>query len=233
MPFKILRFLVFIESRDVIYTRTTIRDQPWWSWVFPRYKVWGLSFSNPYRMFSYHLWLSWSILEKIWYIPKIHRMPYWHIWGCRNGLDGRMITIEGAFESSDIILVDQKKFGNARTHPEEVRVVKSKKCSQIHTISRKFYFSLRVVLRDEFLYCRIFSHQQEWCLSSQTHLQSRSFEHSIHLYNLIYANKTFRGFLVYLKFSPKWIKTTRDGIRTSIRYGFQKLKPHTSRLWNT
>ena len=59
------------------------------------------------------------------------------IWGCRNGFDGPMITIEGAFEISDIILVDQKKFGNARTHPEKLRVVKSKKCSQIHTISSK------------------------------------------------------------------------------------------------
>ena len=148
-------------------------------------------------------------------IPKIHRMPYWHIWSCRNGLDGRMITIEGAFESSDIVLFDQKKFGNARTHPEELRVVKRKKCSQIHTISSKIYFSLRVVLRDEFLRYRIFSDQQEWCLSSQKHLQARSFDHSIHLYNLMYTKKALCAFLVYIKFSPKWIKTIRDGMRTS------------------
>ena len=145
----------------------------------------------------------------------MHTMPFWYTWGCTSGLNGRMIALEGALESSDIILVDQKKFGNATTHPEELRVVKSKKCSQIHTISSKIYFSLRVVLRDEFLRCRIFSDQQEWCLSSQTHLQSWSFDHPSHFYNLIYANKAFCRFLVYLKFSPKWIKTTRDDMRTS------------------
>ena len=37
-----------------------------------------------------------------------------------------MIVIERAFESSDTILIDQKKFSHVRTHPEELRAVKSK-----------------------------------------------------------------------------------------------------------
>ena len=37
-----------------------------------------------------------------------------------------MNVIEGAFEGSDTILFDHKRFSNIRTHPEELRVVKSK-----------------------------------------------------------------------------------------------------------
>ena len=44
-----------------------------------------------------------------------------------SGSDGRMIAIESVFESSDIILVDQKKYSDIRTHPEELRVVKNTK----------------------------------------------------------------------------------------------------------
>ena len=36
-----------------------------------------------------------------------------------------MKVIENAFESSDIILFDHKKFSNVRTHPEELRDVKN------------------------------------------------------------------------------------------------------------
>ena len=95
--------------------------------------------------------LSWSSMDKISNIPKLHITPYCHIWDCTSGLDSRMIVIERAFESSDTILIDQKKFSHVRTHPEELRVVKSKKCCKIHIILSKIYFSRRVVLRDEFL----------------------------------------------------------------------------------
>ena len=102
-------------------------------------------------MSSYHLLLSCSNLEKIWDIPEFHIKPYCHIWDCTSGFDSRMNVIESAFESSDTILFDNKKFSNIRTHPEELRVVKSKKCCYIHIISRKIYFSQRVVPRNEFL----------------------------------------------------------------------------------
>ena len=46
------------------------------------------------------------------------------------------------------------------------------------------------------------------------HFQSRSFDYSNHLYNLIYGNKALCGILVYLKFSPSWNKTTRNDMRT-------------------
>ena len=36
-----------------------------------------------------------------------------------------MIVIGRAFESSDTILIDQKKLSHVRTHPEELRAVKS------------------------------------------------------------------------------------------------------------
>ena len=81
-------------------------------------------------------------------------------------------------------------------------------------ISSKIYFSRRVVLRDEFLRYWILSDRKVWCQSSQTHLQSRSFEYPGHLYNLIYGNKALCGFLSYLKFSPNWSKTTRFDMRT-------------------
>ena len=48
-----------------------------------------------------------------------------------------MIVIERAFESSNTILIDQKKFSPVRAHPEELRAVKSKKCCYIHIISSK------------------------------------------------------------------------------------------------
>ena len=51
----------------------------------------------------------------------MHISPYCHIWDCTSGLDSRMIVIERAFESSDTILIDQKKFSHVRTHPEELR----------------------------------------------------------------------------------------------------------------
>ena len=57
--------------------------------------------------------------------------PYCHIWGCTGKLDGRMIVIERAFDSSDTILIDQNKCNYVRTHPEELRAVKS-----------EFYFKL-------------------------------------------------------------------------------------------
>ena len=59
-------------------------------------------------------------------MPKMHITPYCHIWGCTSGLDSRMIVIERAFESSDIILIDEETLGNVRTHPEELRAVKRK-----------------------------------------------------------------------------------------------------------
>ena len=177
-------------------------------------KVWGLSCSYPFRMSSYHLLLSCSSLEKIWDTPEFHIRPYCHIWDCTSGLDSRMIVNESAFESSDTILINQKKISHVRTHPEELRVVKSKKCCYIHIISSKIYFSRGVVLRDEFLCYWIFYDRKVWCLSSQTHFQSRSFGYPNHLYNLIYGNKALCGILVYLKFSPISNKTTRDDMRT-------------------
>ena len=77
--------------------------------------------------------------------------PYCHIWDCTGKLDDRMIVIERAFDSSDTILIDQNKFNCVRTHPEELRAVKSKNYCQIHIILSKIHFSRRVVLRDEFL----------------------------------------------------------------------------------
>ena len=109
---------------------------------------------------------------------------------------------------------DLKKFSNIRTHPEELRPVKSKKCCYIYIIASKIYFSRRVVLWDEFLCYWIFYDQKVWCLSSQTHFQLRSFDYRNHFYNLIYGNKALCGILVYLKFSPSWNKTTRDDMRT-------------------
>ena len=148
-------------------------------------KLWGLSFSKPFRMSSYHLWLSWSSMEKIWNIPKLHITPHCHIWDCTSGLDSRMIVIERAFESSDTILIDQKKFSHVRTHPEELRAVKSEFYLKLYEFSSIFYFSRRVVLWDEFLCYWIFYDQKVWCLSSQTHFQSRSFDYRNHFYNLI------------------------------------------------
>ena len=142
--------------------------------MIQRRKVWGLSFSNPFRMSSYHLLLSCSSLEKIWDTPEFHIRPYCYIWDCTSGLDSRVIVIEGAFESSNTILLDKKKFDNVRTHPEELRVVKSKKRCWIHLISSIIYFSRRVVLRDEFLRYWTFSYREVWCLSFQTHLQQPS-----------------------------------------------------------
>ena len=55
----------------------------------------------------------------------MHIAPYCHICDCTTVLDSRMIVIERAFESSDSILIDQKKFGHVRTHPEELRALKS------------------------------------------------------------------------------------------------------------
>ena len=62
-----------------------------------------------------------------------------------------MIDIERAFESSDTILIDQKKSSHVRTHPEELRVVKSEFYLKLYEFNSIFYFSRRVVLRDEFL----------------------------------------------------------------------------------
>ena len=183
--------------------------------MIQRRKVWGLSFSNPFRMSSYHLLLSCSSLEKIWDTPEFHIRPYCYIWDCTSGLDSRVIVIEGAFESSDTILLDKKKFNNVRTHPEELRVVKSKFYLKLYEFISVFDFSRRVVLRNEFLRYWIFSDRKVWCLSFQTHFQSRSFDYSIHLYNLIYGNKALCKILIYLKFSPSWNKTTRDDMRTS------------------
>ena len=55
----------------------------------------------------------------------MHITPYCHIWDCTSGLDSRMIVIGRAFESSNTILIDQKKMTHVRTHPEELRAVKS------------------------------------------------------------------------------------------------------------
>ena len=68
-----------------------------------------------------------------------------------------MIVIERAFESSDTILIDQKKFSHVRTHPEELRVVKREFNLELYEFNIIFYFSRRVVLRDEFLGDWIFS----------------------------------------------------------------------------
>ena len=127
-----------------------------------------------------------------------------------------MIVIKSAFESSsDTILFDQKKFNNVRTHPKELRVMKSKFYLKLYEFNSVFYFSWRVVLRDEFLRYWIFSDRQLWCLSSQMHFQSWSFDNPIHLYKLINGNKALCGILVYLKFSPSRNKTTRNDMRTS------------------
>ena len=80
----------------------------------------------------------------------MHISPYCHIWDCTSGLDSRMIVIERAFESSNTILIDKKKFSHIRTHPGELRAVKSLKCCEICIILSKIHFSQRVVLRDEF-----------------------------------------------------------------------------------
>ena len=58
-------------------------------------------------------------------MQKMHITPYCHIWDFTSELDGRMIVIERAFDSSDTILIDQNKFNYVRTHPEELRAVKS------------------------------------------------------------------------------------------------------------
>ena len=154
-----------------------------------------------------------SSLEKI-EKPEFHIRPYCHIWDCTSGLDSRMIVFESAFKSSDTILFDHKKVCNIRTHPEELRAVKSKFYLKLYECNSIFYFSRRVVLRDEFLCYWIFYDRKVWCLSSQTHFQSRSFDYRNHLYNLIYGNKALCGILVYLKFSPSWNKTTRDDMKT-------------------
>ena len=77
--------------------------------------------------------------------------PYCHIWDCTGKLDDRMIVIERAFDSSDTILIDQNKFNCVRTHPEELRAVKSKFYLKLYEFDSIFYFSRRVVLQDEFL----------------------------------------------------------------------------------
>ena len=182
--------------------------------MIQRRKVWGLSFSNPFRMSSYHLLLSCSSFEKIWDTPEFHIRPYCYIWDCTSGLDSRVIVIEGAFESSNTILLDKKKFNNVRTHPEELRVVKSKFYLKLYECNSIFYFSRGVVLRDEFLCYWIFYDRKVWCLSSQTHFQSRSFGYPNHLYNLRYGNKALCGISVYFKFSPALNKTTRDDMKT-------------------
>ena len=56
----------------------------------------------------------------------MHISPYCHIWDRTSGLDSRMIVIERAFESSNIILIDEETLGNVRTHPEELHAVKRK-----------------------------------------------------------------------------------------------------------
>ena len=73
------------------------------------------------------------------------------MWGCTSELDGRMIVIERAFDSSDTILIDQNKFICVRTHPEELRAVKSEFYLKLYEFDSIFYFSGRVVLQDEFL----------------------------------------------------------------------------------
>ena len=57
----------------------------------------------------------------------MHITPFCHIWDYTSGLDSHIIVIERAFESSNIILIDEETLGNVRTHPEELRAVKSKK----------------------------------------------------------------------------------------------------------
>ena len=80
----------------------------------------------------------------------MHITPYCHIWDCTSGLDSQMIVIERAFESSDTILYDQKKSNHVRTHPEELRAVKSKFYLKLYGFNKVFYFLRHVVLRDEF-----------------------------------------------------------------------------------
>ena len=77
-------------------------------------------------------------------------MPYCHKRDFTSGSDDRMVAIESAFESSDTILFDQKKFSNIRTHPEELRAVKSNFYLKLYEFNSVFYFSRRVALRDEF-----------------------------------------------------------------------------------
>ena len=135
--------------------------------MIQRRKVWCLSFSNSFRMSSYHFLLSCFGLEKIWDIPEFHIRPYCHIWDCRSGFDSRMNVIESAFESSDTMLFDHKKFSNIRTHPEELRVVKSKKCCYIHIISSKIFFSRRVVLMlQTFLWSKSMVSELSYALST-------------------------------------------------------------------
>ena len=81
-------------------------------------------------------------------IPHKALLPYMR---CTSGLDSRMNVIESAFESSDAILFDHKKFSNIRTHPEELRVLKSKFYLKLYEFKSIFYFLRRVVLQDEFL----------------------------------------------------------------------------------
>ena len=54
------------------------------------------------------------------------------------------------------ILFDHKKFNDVRTHPKELRAMKSTKHLQFYIISSKIYFSCHVVLREEFLRYWIF-----------------------------------------------------------------------------
>ena len=107
-------------------------------------------------MCSHHLLLSCSNVEKICNAPEFHIRPYFHIWDCTSGLDSRMNVIESAFESSDTILFDHKKFSDIRTHPKELRAVKSKFYLKLYECSSILYFLRRVVLRDEFLCYWIF-----------------------------------------------------------------------------
>ena len=62
-----------------------------------------------------------------------------------------MIVIERAFDSSDTFLINQNKFNYVRTHPEELRAVKSEFYLKLYEFDNIFYFSRRVVLQDEFL----------------------------------------------------------------------------------
>ena len=70
----------------------------------------------------------------------MHISPYCHIWDCTSGLDSRMIVIERAFESSNIILIDEETLGNVRTHPEELHVVKRKFYLKFCEFNSVFYF---------------------------------------------------------------------------------------------
>ena len=79
-------------------------------------------------------------------MPKIQIVAYCHKYDFRSGLDGRMIAIESAFESSDTILINQKKFNDVRTHLEELHAMKSEFYLKAYKFNRIFYFSWRVVL---------------------------------------------------------------------------------------